>query len=80
MLICMRTTLIIPDALMNRLREKAAKENSTISEMVESAIRLWLQPERQPQKLPPLPTYRGGGFLVDVANREALYSAMESED
>ena len=27
--------------------------------------------------LPPLPTFRGGGALVDVADRDALYEVME---
>jgi hypothetical protein len=26
---------------------------------------------------PPLPTFRSGGMLVDVADRDALYQAME---
>ncbi len=28
-------------------------------------------------KLPPLPTLKSGGAFVDVADREALYQAME---
>jgi hypothetical protein len=28
-------------------------------------------------KLRPLPTFRSGGSLVDIADREALYRAME---
>jgi hypothetical protein len=27
--------------------------------------------------LPPLPSFDGGGALVDIADREALYRAME---
>ena len=29
--------------------------------------------------LPPLPTWRSGGMLVDVSNRDELYRAMEEE-
>ncbi len=32
------------------------------------------------QDLPPLPTFRSGGHLVDVANRDALGRAMNSMD
>lgn len=48
-----------------------------MSEMVESAIRLLLR--RQPARieLPPLPTFQGGDALVDIADRNALYDAME---
>ena len=39
----MRTTLIINDNIMKRLREEAAKRNTTISELVEAALRLVLE-------------------------------------
>ena len=29
--------------------------------------------------LPPLPFWNGGGELVDIADRDALYRAMEEE-
>jgi len=48
-----------------------------MSELVESALRLLLQSEKTPQKMPPLPTFKSGGPLVDIADREALYQAME---
>jgi len=48
-----------------------------MSELVESALRLLLQPARSPTELPPLPTLGSGGHLVDVADREQLYHAME---
>ena len=72
----MKTTLSIDDALMARLRREAARRQCTMSELVETA--LWLLWRRKParSKLPPLPSFRSGGHLVDVANREALYEAM----
>ena len=30
------------------------------------------------EELPPLPTWKGGGFVADVADREALDRAMAS--
>lgn len=49
-----------------------------MSELVESALRLLFQQSRKPRpELPPLPTFKSGGHLVDIANREALYGAME---
>ena len=32
-----------------------------------------------PDTLPPLPTWRSGGFRVDIANREEIYRVMEEE-
>ncbi len=48
-----------------------------MSEIVESALRLLLQPKHPPPPLPPLPSFESGGALVDIADREALYQAME---
>jgi hypothetical protein len=74
----MKTTLIIDDGVMVRLREEAARRGETMSELVESALRLLLEPQPEAVgELPPLPTFDGGGALVDVADRDALYEAME---
>jgi len=76
----METTLVIDDAIMSRLQEEAARQGRTPSELVEAALRAML-PKRKfrQQEVPPLPSYHGGEFLVDVANRDALYEAMENE-
>jgi hypothetical protein len=48
-----------------------------MSELVESALRLMLQPRKTQPDLRPLPGFHGGGELVDIANRDVLYDAME---
>ena len=73
----MKTTLVIDDTIMARLREEAARENRTISEMVEAALRMLLDRRKAPEAPPPLPRWDSGGARVDVADREALYNAME---
>lgn len=74
----MKTTLVIDDEVMRRLRERAAREGRTISELVEAALRRLLQaPRGEPAELPPLPSFDGGRPRVDPADREALYRAME---
>ncbi|MGH7123390.1 MAG: ribbon-helix-helix protein, CopG family [Stellaceae bacterium] len=72
----MKTTLNIDDRVMAELRREAARQGRTMSELVETALRLLLQPQRKRGKLPPLPTFRGEE-LVDISDREALYRAME---
>ena len=73
-----KTTLVIDDGLMVRLREEAARRRTTISALVESALRLFLRRPGRREALPPLPTFDGGGgALVDVSDREELYRAME---
>jgi toxin-antitoxin system PIN domain toxin len=75
----MKTTLNIDDTIMNRLRREAARQSKTMSELVEAALRLLLQApgRKSKRKLRPLPTFRSGGHLVDIADRNALYDTME---
>ncbi len=73
----MKTTLVIDDGVMIRLREEAARQGRTLSDLVEAALRLMFERRDEPKKLPPLPSFHGGRPLVDVADREALYQAME---
>jgi Arc/MetJ family transcription regulator len=73
----MKTTLNIDDHVMAELKREATRQGRTMSEMVESALRLLLRSERKPKKIIRLPTFRSGGALVDIADRDALYQAME---
>ena len=74
----MKTTLVIDDSVMTRLRKEAARQGKTISELVEAALRLLLEPQRGKRVKPsPLPVFNLGGATVDIADRDALYHAME---
>lgn len=75
----MKTTLIIDDHIMKRLKVEAVRQGRTISELVEAALRQLLESprEKKPVKLPPLPSFKSGGHLVDIADRHALYETME---
>jgi antitoxin component of RelBE/YafQ-DinJ toxin-antitoxin module len=73
----MKTTLNIDDSVMAELKHEAARQGRTMSEMVETALRLLLRSRAKRGALPPLPTFHGGGELVDIADRAALYQAME---
>ena len=77
MVIHMKTTLQIDDRVMADLRKEAARSAKTMSELVESALRLLLSPRQRPRRLSPLPKFDGGGARVDVSDREALYRTME---
>ena len=80
----MKTTLNIDDSVMQRLREAAARRSTTMSALVEAGLRRVLAEPTQVDGpsggLPPLPTWRSGGFRVDIADRDALYRAMEEEE
>jgi hypothetical protein len=73
----MKTTLNIDDKVMAELKREAASQGRTMSELVETALRLLLHPKGKRARLPPLPKFHSGGALVDVADRNALYQAME---
>ena len=73
----MKTTLNIDDRVMTTLKREAARDGRTMSQLVEAALRLFLQQRRERRPAPELPTFRMGGELIDVANRDALYDAME---
>jgi len=79
MLSHMKTTLMIDDQVMARLKAEAARQGRTMSELVEAALRLLLDRRPEASSLPKLPTFRGGGMLVDVADRNALDDAMEDD-
>jgi hypothetical protein len=73
----MKTTLNIDDTVMAQLKREAARQGRTMSELVETALRLLFRSQKKTEDLSPLPTFHSGGALVDVADRDALYQAME---
>jgi hypothetical protein len=73
----MKTTLTIDDGVMVRLKRESARTGRTMSALVEEALRRLLQPAPAVTDLPHLPSFKSGGALVDIADRDALYRAME---
>ena len=73
----MKTTLNIDDTVMAELRREAARQGRTMSDLVEAALRLLLRSQRKRVPLPDLPTFDGGEPRVDIADRNALYDAMD---
>ena len=77
----MRTTLDIDATVVKRLREEAARRETTMSALVEAGARRLLDDAPPTDNLPlrPLPTWDCGGSLVNVADRDELHRAMEEE-
>lgn len=73
----MKTTLNIDETVMTDLKREAARQGRTMSELVETALRLLLRSQKKRNLLPDLPTFDGGEPLIDIADRDALYDAME---
>ncbi len=78
-----KTTLNINEAVMEQLKAEAIRRKTTMGALVEAAIRRLLAEGEAPapvaDDLPPLPTWHGGEPLVDLADREALYEALDRE-
>lgn len=73
----MKTTLNIDDTVMAQLKREAARQGRTMSELVETALRNLFRSQKKTAELSPLPMFHSGGALVDIADRDALYQAME---
>ena len=78
----MRTTLNIDATVARRLREEAARRETTMSALVEAGVRRILDDAPRPNERPlrPLPTWKGGPYLVDIANRDEMYRAFDEAD
>jgi hypothetical protein len=74
----MKTTLNIDDTVMATLKREAHRQGRTMSDLVETALRTLFRAQRQRSPLEPLPVFRSGGTLVDIANRDALLDTMEA--
>ncbi len=80
----MRTTVRLDEALLNEAKKHATQTGSTLTSIIEQALREMLHRrqqggERQPVKLP---TWGHGGLLpgVDLANSAALLDILEGLD
>jgi plasmid stability protein len=73
----MKTTLNIDDGIMLQLKQEAAKQGRTMSDLVETALRTLFKAQKRRRKVIALPTFNSGGVMVDIADRDALYQAME---
>jgi metal-responsive CopG/Arc/MetJ family transcriptional regulator len=76
----MKTTLEIPDHVMRQLKERAARDRTTMSELVEAALRTFLEEPREAKEIAPLPTWNSGGLLVNIDSRNEWYDALDEDE
>ncbi len=80
MLICMRTTINLPNALAEAAKAKAAAEGRTFTSVVEEGLRAVLAAETTTTPIT-LPAYGtpGGKVFIDIADRDALWAALDAD-
>lgn len=81
----MRTTVQLPNDLLTEAKRRAAQRRSTLTSVIEEALResLARKPVRQGHpKFVRLPTFRGDGLRpgVDLNNTVALLDRMDVAD
>jgi hypothetical protein len=82
MVLCMRTTLDLNDALLIQAKDRAARERRTLTAFVEEALRAQLsgRPART-GPLPKIPVIPGGIPQpgIDFTSNSSLLDAMEED-
>lgn len=81
MLVCMRTTINLPDALGEAAKKRAKAEGRTFTSLVEEGLRKILAVEAQQTDRRPLPVsqVRGGRIVIDIDDKDALWEALDAD-
>ena len=79
MIIHMRTTLIIDEALFRKLKTLAAEQGRTLSQVTQEVLQRGLDEPRPTlrRKAVKLPTFAMGTPRVDVADRDRLLDLLD---
>jgi hypothetical protein len=75
----MRTTLDLDDRLVIAAKKRAAEAKTSLTRVIEDALRNYLSPPRSRRAFKFDPVIRKGKLRpgLDVADRDALYDRME---
>lgn len=81
MVVCMRATINLPDALADAAKARARAEGRTFTSLIEEGLRTMLSRADEPAPIEPLPAYGDprGRLLVDLADQDALWAALDAD-
>jgi hypothetical protein len=79
MLVCMRTTLNLPDALVDQAKRRAREQGRTLTSLIEEGLRTVLQAGPRAGTVA-LPAHGSGAgrVLVDLDDRDAMAEALDA--
>jgi hypothetical protein len=77
----MRTTINLPDALVEMAKQRARAQGRTFTSLVEEGLRAVLAERVTPEETVVLPAYGtpGGRVLVDLRDRDATWAALDAD-
>jgi hypothetical protein len=80
MLMQMRTTINLPDALAEAAKDRAKASGRTFTSLVEEGLRAVLAQAPGSEAVPPLPAFGrpDGRILVDLADRDAVWDVLDT--
>ena len=78
--VCMKTTINLPDGLVEQAKQRAAERGCTFTTLIAEGLLLVLQ-QTAPATRTPLPTWgqKGDLVLVDIEDREAVWQALDGD-
>lgn len=81
MLVCMRTTINLPDGLAEAAKARAAAEGRTFTSVVEEGLRAVLAARQVRVDDVELPAFGSpqARFIVDPRDPEALWAALDAD-
>lgn len=81
MLSIMRTTINLPDGLVEAAKARAVAEGRTLTSLIAEGLRAVLQRPDPPAVRKPLPAFGNpdDGMKVDLLDREALWAALDAD-
>ena len=82
MIVCMRTSVNIPDALLDRAREKAAAEHTTVTDLVVEGLRARVQRDTETagSARVVLPSRNLCSASVNLDDNQSVQDALETDD
>lgn len=81
MLICMRTTLNLPDALVEAAKRRATDRGTTLTSLIEEGLRRVLaeDPTSEPHDLTVFAAESPVRMLIDPADKAALSEVLDED-